>query len=548
LSLEVKGNSKGLSVHDYNTLLKLYERNIAPEKIVSREFARELFNVAAELKRRVGVLVTRDGSVVEVFIGTHDLLYLPPLGRYRLGNGRLRRLRLIFSDLSRGDKHAHLPGDIMADLEKLRLESVIAVKGGKNKILITYAHLIPNLNESTIAATRREEISDAELNSFNYATFIASLEAELSEKEITKAASGNLPAMIIAVSENSLAKIESSVIELTELCTTAGLSVRHTLIQRRKSDPRSVLGKGKLEEAVLLALRLSIEVLVFENELRPSQWRTITNATAAKILDRSMVILDIFARRAKSAEGRLQVELAQLKYNLPRLVERDSGLSRLTGGIGGRGPGETKLEISRRRSRDRINELERRILKVSDERKLRKSRRSNRDLPLIAIVGYTNAGKSSLFNLLTKGDSFVEDRLFATLDTYQRRGVIFNENSENKEVIFSDTVGFIRALPDELINAFKATLEELNDASILLHLYDVSDIESKEKIKAVRKIIESLGLGEVPELMVGNKSDLLTEGGGEGILISVKEKIGIKDLRKELHRMLNQVIYADTKE
>jgi GTP-binding protein HflX len=289
-------------------------------------------------------------------------------------------------------------------------------------------------------------------------------------------------------------------------------------------------------------------MLIFDTELKPSQWRSIVNSTELKVIDRSMLILDIFAQRAQSADGRLQVELAQLKYNLPRLVEKDAGLSRLSGGIGGRGPGETKLEIGRRRIRERIADLERRLEKVRESRDFRRGRRRENQLQLVSVVGYTNVGKSTLFNLLTGSQVLAENKLFATLDPSQRR--LFIPPSGNgavelgqpgRTVIISDTVGFIRKLPVELETAFRATLEELYDAALLVHVVDASDLDAVEKYQAVRKIINQMSLADAPELVVVNKIDAVESAVVEalarelkGIPVSAAKKIGIGALLAEI--------------
>jgi len=244
-------------------------------------------------------------------------------------------------------------------------------------------------------------------------------------------------------------------------------------------------------------------VILFDQDLAPAQLEAVAEATELKVLDRTQLILDIFARRALSADGKVQVELAQLRYRLPRLGVRQQALSRLTGGIGGRGPGETRLEIDLRRARDRIRHLENQLEALSRGRAQRRRRRLARDVPIVSLVGYTNAGKSTLLNALTRSETVAEDRLFATLDTATRRLRLPRE----REVLVTDTVGFIRRLPPDLIRAFRATLDELADADLLLHVVDVSHPGFEDQIEAVGKILAELGLGDVPQLLVLNKAD-----------------------------------------
>jgi len=286
-------------------------------------------------------------------------------------------------------------------------------------------------------------------------------------------------------------------------------------------------------------------MLVFDTELKPSQWRAITNSTELKVLDRSMIILDIFAQRAQSSEGRLQVELAQLKYNLPRLVEKDAGLSRLRGGIGGRGPGETKLEVGRRTIRDRISELDKKIEKLRSARDLRRNRRKANEVQLVALIGYTNVGKSTLFNALTGSSVIVENKLFATLDPSQRQLYIPGRSPQAPKseqfVVLSDTVGFIRSLPKELEAAFRATLEELYEAALFLHVIDGTDPEALQKYNAVRNILTEMELANTPEAVVVNKIDgpksELAEGlvaELNGLAVSAKKKIGFDRIIRKI--------------
>ncbi|PJZ68329.1 GTPase HflX [Leptospira perolatii] len=309
-----------------------------------------------------------------------------------------------------------------------------------------------------------------------------------------------------------------SIEELKELCRTAGVHVVDSFIQRKnRLDPSTVLGKGKLEEIVLKALQKHVELLIFDLELTPSQAKKISDYADLKVIDRTQLILDIFAKNAKSRDGKLQVELAQLKYLKGRLTELDDNMSRLTGGIGGRGPGETKLEIGKRRVEERISRLEQELKSLKKRRETARRRRKKNEIPVCGIVGYTNAGKSTLLNALTKSHVLSENKLFATLDPTSRR-IRF---PQEREIIISDTVGFIHDLPPELSNAFKATLEELGDSDLLLHVVDVSNPEYQLQMEAVESILEDLGLSDIPRILVYNKIDNLPEEARSEILREV---------------------------
>jgi GTP-binding protein HflX len=379
------------------------------------------------------------------------------------------------------------------------------------------------------------------------------LEDEFARASALRRTGGRERAILVGFGSGRLrAEAEASLEELRELARTAGVEVLDASLQmRRQPDPRYLIGKGKLEDVVLRSMQLMADLIVFDADLSPSQARHIAEATSLKILDRTQLILDIFAQRAQSAEGKLQVELAQLRYLYPRLVGRDDSLSRLMGGIGGRGPGETKLEIDRRRVRDRITQLERRIEGVSRGRQVRRKQRGERGLPVLSIVGYTNAGKSTLLNALTDSRVLVEDVLFATLDPTSRR----LRFPRDREVIVTDTVGFIRDLPEDLLNAFRATLEELGDADLLLHVADASDPRLDDRMRAVEGILGDLGLLERPRLLVLNKIDRLPPGEGEalahrrdGVAVSALTREGLPALLHRCDRILwagGKVPFAD---
>ncbi len=367
----------------------------------------------------------------------------------------------------------------------------------------TYSHLLPTKQTSQIETVEFNDFHQFELN---FSAFIHALDQEMERvaTETVDLADGRERALLISVGQMSRQRVEDSMAELDELSRTANLQVVDKMIQRpRKLNPRFLVGEGKLREIIIRALQQRVTLLVFDQDLTPNQIRSISAITEMKVIDRSQLILDIFARRAQSRDGKVQVELAQLKYILPRLSGKGTAMSRLMGGIGGRGPGETKLETDRRRIRDKIRRLEKQLDSLGRGRVQRRQKRIRAGLPIVSIVGYTNAGKSTLLNALTQSDVMTEDLLFATLDTATRR----LRFPLDREVIITDTVGFIRDLPPSLMGAFKATLEELEDADLLLHLVDLSNPRFAEQIKAVDKILDDLNLGTQQRLLVFNKVD-----------------------------------------
>jgi GTP-binding protein HflX len=382
--------------------------------------------------------------------------------------------------------------------------------------LVRAAHLLP-AEPATEAESANQPIyrfldpRPASQLEVDFLELIDSLEGEMSRNRGARAASDQRDrALLVSVTTGTQTEAEESLDELEELATSGGLIVLDRVIQRRHTlDPQTLVGKGKLDEIIIRSLQLGADMIVFDRELQPSQVRAINAATDLKILDRSQLILDIFAQRAQTSEGRIQVELAQLKYLLPRLSGSGTAMSRLMGGIGGRGPGETKLEVDRRRVRDRIAHLESQLERVRSSRQQRRAQRVRRDMPVVSIVGYTNAGKSTLLNALTSSRVTAEQRMFATLDPTSRRLRL----PHDEEIIINDTVGFIRDLPKDLIAAFRATLEELEQSDLLIHLVDASSPQLENQLASVYRILGELNLDEVSRLLVFNKMDLADREG-----------------------------------
>jgi GTP-binding protein HflX len=501
---KVHGSTHGLKSGIRQRVEALYRRKVPSRQVISPELARDLARLSFESGRQIGLLLARDGTVEMVLVGGARSLFIPDLPKSREGRSRLRGLRLVHTHL----QQEILTQDDLMDLVFLRLDCIAAVRvdqhGGATQLEV--AHLVPS---STRTGPGWDILPllpcyDPDLD---FQSLVQSLEEELDRGRFSIPAEQQQDrAILVSVSSADRETARQSMDELVELARASGIVAAEVIIQRlRDVSPRTLIGKGKLSEIVLRALQCGVDLLIFDQDLNPSQVKAITDMTELRVIDRTQLILDIFAQRAQSREGKIQVEMAQLKYLLPRLGVKDDALSRLTGGIGTRGPGETTLEINRRRTKDRIAHLERQLDVVRKNRGQRRSRRVRKDLPTISIVGYTNAGKSTLLNTLTHSAVFVQDKLFATLDPSSRR----LRFPEDREVIITDTVGFIRDLPKDLMEAFGATLEELDDADLLLHVVDISNPRFDEQMAAVRRILEQLELDRKPVLLVFNKADLV---------------------------------------
>jgi GTPase len=444
-----------------------------------------------------------------VIVGDQKGVTIPDLSRYRSGILRLRGLRLI---------HTHLQGEPLTqedltDLALLRLDMMVALTANDvHPGLVYLGHLLPDNPEKKV--WQIEPPSYLGQIDIDFLKWIQSLEGEFErgQRSITVKGSGE-KAILLSVSKENREILENSMAELKTLAESSGVFIIDTIIQRPQNiSPATLIGEGKLKELLVKCMQLGVDLIIFDQNLTPGQMASISDRTELRVLDRTQLILDIFAQRAHTQDGKVQVELAQLKYLLPRLAKKTLALSRLTGGIGGRGPGETKLEIDRRRVRDRIHLLEKELKKLSKGREQRRARRTKTGIPILSIIGYTNAGKSTLFNLLTKSQFHVEDKLFSTLDTATRRLRFPSSLATDRkiqEVVITDTVGFIKDLPRDLMGAFRPTLDELQGADLLIHVIDISNPSFDEQIEAVEKTVSELGLDQMPRLRVFNKEDKL---------------------------------------
>ncbi len=523
---------------------------------VNRELARALANLSLEIKKPVSILIDRRGRVISVSVG--DAIDTPLPALHGEAEQRLYGLRLVHTHLKEGGLSEN-------DLSKLflnRLDAIVAIDiaESQTKTVLNNVHLAqispPTADEEDWQIS--PEMSIYDLEKLNILELIKALEEELARsfnaREVKKTSQERAVLIALETGEG-IWEAESRLDELVELAKTAGAVVAHKSLQQRpKQDPKFYIGKGKLQELVSKSYHEDADMLIFDRELSPSQAREIEKESQLKIIDRTQLILDIFAQNARGREAQVQVELAQLNYRLTRLTGRGTSMDRLAGGAGGgggaagaigtRGPGETKLEIDRRRIREKITVLEKAVKEISQRRQESRKSRTKSSIPVIALVGYTNAGKSSLFNQLAKSQVLSQNKLFATLRPTTREGWLDGIGEWGKKVLYTDTVGFIRDLPNELINAFRATLEELHDADLLLHLIDASEPALSERVKAVEKILEDLEV-KIPKIIVINKLDISRPGLVEelkirysAIGVSAITGLGIEDLKLELAQQL----------
>ncbi len=541
-AIELYGNTQGLNPLQKRRLLNLYRKKMEPHQVVSFERARNMMEISHETSRQVGIIVNRRGGVEYVIVGDRERIHLPTLSSERVGRARFRGLRFV---------HTHLNGEFLSkedltDLALLQLDLVAALleRPGERGELIHLGYLIPG--------ARKGQVWDflgplpvIQLD-LDFVEFITSLEGEFVKERgthhLTRAEEKERCILVIVVMPRRLKNIEERTAEMKDLSYSAGLAVLDVVVQRPKElHPRFLVGQGKIEEIAMRGTQLGASMLVFDEELTPSQLNSISTLTELKVIDRNQLILDIFAGRARTSEAKIQVELAQLRYILPRLGQKESALSRLAGGIGGRGPGETKLEVNRRRIKEKISFLEKKLKEVAKTRERKRDRRRGSGIPVASIIGYTNSGKSTLLNLLTKSTVEVRERFFSTLTPTTR----LIKYPSRKQIVVTDTVGFVEDLPEVLLRAFAATLEELEDATVLLHLIDISSPDFEERMETVDRMIEKLGLSEKQRLPVFNKTDRVDrrfarsmENRYGAVSISCKTEEGIERLVQTLEIMV----------
>ena len=538
---EVLGNLKGIRNSVIEELRTLYDIKLSSGQLVTAELALKLADITEFINREVSVYITRSGQVLSVCVGNSDTVELPNL-EGRRGNSRLSGIRCV---------HTHPSG-----APALSGVDISALKANRFDCMVAIGVTAPDYTQSTLGFGMIVGLDDneqylvenygpltmEEAENIYFPNLVSTVERIL-DKQTNGAslAQAQERAILVGMEYNGSQSIlgwtlEDSVEELKQLADTAGAIVINRFLQRRpKPDPAFFIGKGKVQELALYVQQENIDLCIFDDELTPAQQRNIEQAMGIRVLDRTALILDIFAQRAHTNEGKLQVELAQLQYMLPRIMGKGLSLSRLGGGIGTRGPGETKLEVDRRRIRDRIAYIKECIAKVKSVRNLHRSSRAKAQVPTVSLVGYTNAGKSTLLNTLTNSDIYAQDQLFATLDPTTRQ----LDLPDKQQAILTDTVGFIQRLPHQLVAAFQSTLEEVVEADVLLHVIDVSHELYKEQSNAVYHVLKEIGAEEKTIITVYNKIDKLPEDSGlaerlakeeNAVCISAKSRINLDGL------------------
>ncbi|MBU7582249.1 MAG: GTPase HflX [Nostoc sp. TH1S01] len=566
------GNLQGLKSSQLKQLQRLYHQRIPGDRITTPEFSQRLAAISTEINQPVCAYLNRRGQVIRVGVGTPRQTQIPPLELPRYGAERLSGIRCIATHLkSEPPNEVALTAMAMQRLDALVLLNITGTgftrRGGGATGYVKEAYLA-HLVSDTKQLVAVQDSGRGMQNSATYSSIsppmsldmlaeqdfidlVEGLEAEFRREFVAQEVDADHDrVLIVGVMTDELTpqQFHDTLAELGRLVDTAGGDVLQTVQQKRsRIHPQTVIGEGKVQEVALTAQTLGCNLVVFDRDLSPAQVRNLEAQIGIRVVDRTEVILDIFAQRAQSRAGKLQVELAQLEYMLPRLTGRGQAMSRLGGGIGTRGPGETKLETERRAIQRRISRLQQEVNQLQAHRSRLRQRRQHREVPSVALVGYTNAGKSTLLNALTNAEVYTADQLFATLDPTTRRLVIPHaDTNEPQEILITDTVGFIHELPASLMDAFRATLEEVTEADALLHLVDLSHPAWLSHIRSVREILAAMPVTPGPALVAFNKIDqvdsetlaLAREEFPLAVFISASERLGLETLRLRLSQLI----------
>ncbi|MEH1835621.1 MAG: GTPase HflX [Nostoc sp.] len=573
------GNLQGLKSSQLKQLQRLYHQRIPGDRITTPEFSQRLAAISTEVNQPVCAYINRRGQVIRVGVGTPRQTQIPLMELPRYGAERLSGIRCIATHLKpEPPNEAALTAMALQRLDALVVLNITGTgftrRGGGSTGYVKeayLAHLTPQESRTLITSPAALKLEESQIQSPSWnispplnlddladqdlVDLVENLEAEFQREFVAQEVDADHDRVLIVglmTSEMTPLQFQDTLLELARLVDTAGGDVLQTIQQKRsRIHPQTVVGEGKVQEIALTAQTLGVNLVVFDRDLSPSQVRNLEMQIGIRVVDRTEVILDIFAQRAQSRAGKLQVELAQLEYMQPRLAGRGRTMSRLGGGIGTRGPGETKLETERRAIGQRISRLQKEVDQLQAHRSRLRQRRQHREVPSVALVGYTNAGKSTLLNALTNAEVYTADQLFATLDPTTRRLVIpHGETNEPQEILITDTVGFIHELPASLMDAFRATLEEVTEADALLHLVDLSHPAWLRHIRSVREILAQMPITPGPALVVFNKIDqadsetlaLAREEFPLAVFISASQRLGLETLRQRLAQLIEYAV------
>jgi GTP-binding protein HflX len=557
------GNLQGLKSSQMKQLQKLYHQRLPGDRLTTPEFAQRLGAISTEIQQPICVYLNRRGQVIRVGVGSPHQTQIPPLELPRYGAERLSGIRCIATKLSpEAPKESSLTAMVLQRLDALVMLTLTGSGferrgGGATGYIqqVYLAHLIPQTDPNSSYWTVSDPITLDTLVKEDFLDLVENLEAEFRRQYIALEVEGKEDRVLLVglkTDNITIQQFQEGLAESVRLIDTAGGKVIYTIEQKRsRPHPQTVVGSGKIEEIGLKVQTLGANLVVFDRDLSPGQVRNLELRLGVRVVDRTEVILDIFAQRAQSGAGKLQVELAQLEYMSPRLTGRGQAMSRLGGGIGTRGPGETKLETERRLIQSRITKLQQEVNQLQAHRSRLRQKRQKKEVPSVAIVGYTNAGKSTLINVLTDATVYTADQLFATLDPTTRRLTINDsETDQNLTILLTDTVGFIHELPPSLVDAFRATLEEVTEADVLLHVVDLSHEAWKNQIESVTKILEEMPITPGPSLLVFNKIDqtdsetleIAKQEFPNGVFISAVKGFGLETLRQKLGILIKKQI------
>jgi len=552
----IYGHLQGLKSSQLKQLQRLYHQRLPGDRLTTPEFAQRLAAVSSDINQPICAYVNRRGQIIRVGVGTPIQTQIPPSELPRYGAERLSGIRCVATQIKTEAPSAA----ILTAMAIQRLDALVVLTvtssgferrggGATGYVKECYlAHLVPHPEANW---TMSPPLSLDVITQQDFLDLAEGLEEEFRREYIAQQVDADHDRVLLVglmTSDRTPLQFQDGLAEVERLIQTAGGEVLQVVRQKRSAPhPQTVVGEGKVQEITLAAQTVGANLIVFDRDLSPAQVRNLENQIGVRVVDRTEVILDIFAQRAQSGAGKLQVELAQLEYMMPRLAGRGRTMSRLGGGIGTRGPGETKLETERRAIQRRITRLQQEVNQLQAHRSRLRQQRQHQDVPSIAVVGYTNAGKSTLLNVLTNAEVYTADQLFATLDPTTRRLILGDpQTQESLPIVLTDTVGFIHELPPSLVDAFRATLEEVTEADALLHVVDLSHPAWQNQIRSVMAILSQMPITPGPALLAFNKIDqvdgdrlaLAQEEFPQAVFISASERLGLETLRQRLAQLV----------